>query len=276
MKIVWALLGLVVMGLAAVITIFLWYGFIGNDFDAAYEAQQPMVITPGMDWRLEQRQAIDRSWGLLLNDALVRGGWKQPVDHGPRLVALTFDDGPYPMYTSLLLDELKQQNVPATFFVIGREAEANPALIKRMVDEGHEVANHSFTHRTMIHLSASEIRYELSHTREILHAITGYDTSLVRPPGGRTTPELMQILKEGGYTLVLWNNNPGDWMLYDPERVYSLVFRTVMDRQILLMHNGRIATLRQLPAMVAEFRRLGFRFVTVRDYARAIGIALDH
>ena len=98
--------------------------------------------------------------------------------------ALTFDDGPHPVYTAHLLDELKKRGVKATFFVTGEHAELHPDLIKRMHDEGHLIGNHTYSHIQLTSSNKNQFKEELIQTNEILHDITGAEVQYVRPPYG--------------------------------------------------------------------------------------------
>lgn len=274
-KVVPPLLAVTSMAVMVMIVCVLWAGMIGPDYDAAYDDRQPMLITPSMDLRDAEYRAVGLAWRHLLTSSLQDVGWMPRAATPPaRIAALTFDDGPYPMYTPWLLHILKQEQVPATFFLIGRDAEENPELVQQIVRDGHELANHSYSHRSMVHLTEPEIAEELRHNQAILERLTGVRTWLMRPPGGRITDDVLNACRLTTNTIVMWNDNPGDWQAYDADRIYNWVFKYLPEQPMLLLHSGRLGTLRAVPMIIAELRRRGYRFVTVSDYAKAQGTAL--
>ena len=125
-----------------------------------------------------------------------------------RRVALTFDDGPHPVYTEKLLDGLKERGVKATFFVTGEHAELHPEIIKRMHDEGHLIGNHTYSHIQLTDANREQFKEELIQTNEILHDITGDEVQYVRPPYGSWDKKFETDLN---MFPVLWNVDPLDW-----------------------------------------------------------------
>ncbi|HKP13877.1 MAG TPA: glycosyltransferase, partial [Blastocatellia bacterium] len=199
----------------------------------------------------------------------------------PRKLALTFDDGPDPEWTPRVLDALKQVNAPATFFVIGLNAEQYPGLIRREVDEGHELGNHTFTHPNIANISNAQFNFELSATRVLMESIVGRRTYLFRPPYAEDvepdTPDQVRPLEaitERGYLTVGMQIDPDDWKTGATE---EQVVRGVLDKvgepsnpkgNIILLHDSggdRSQTVAALPVLVAELRKRGFELVTVSD-----------
>ena len=135
-----------------------------------------------------------------------------PVDI--KRAALTFDDGPHPVYTAQLLDELKKREVKATFFVTGEHAELHPELIKRMHDEGHLIGNHTYSHIQLTASNKNQFKEELIQTNEILHDITGAEVQYVRPPYGSWDKKFETDLN---MFPVLWNVDPLDWCTANAE-----------------------------------------------------------
>ncbi|HEY3999788.1 MAG TPA: polysaccharide deacetylase family protein [Candidatus Xenobia bacterium] len=255
----------------------LWFGFVGPLYDEAYESVQPVLVPPTMDVRQAWFGTVGDAWRLLLSTSLQDVGWMPRAQVAvPKVVALTFDDGPYPLYTPWLLALLKQEQVPATFFVIGRDAEQNPELIRRIAQDGHELANHSYTHRTMVRLSEAEVAEELRRTQDLIFRLSGVKTYIMRPPGGRINDDVLNACKLLDQTIVLWNDNPGDWQAYDPNRIHDWIFRRLPEAPMVLLHSGRLGTIHALPGIIADFRRQGFRFVTVSDYARSVHQLFPH
>jgi peptidoglycan/xylan/chitin deacetylase (PgdA/CDA1 family) len=137
----------------------------------------------------------------------------------PGELALTFDDGPNPAWTPKLLDILAGRQVRATFFLVGRYAQAEPALVQRIHAEGHLIGNHSWSHPNLAITRAKRIREELTKTRDQLHQILGTEIRWFRPPFGGKRPDVLRIARELGMTPVLWNAITNDWSEPEPERI---------------------------------------------------------
>lgn len=201
----------------------------------------------------------------------------------PKLIALTFDDGPDPVWTPPILDILKRAHVPATFFVIGENALQNPLLLQRMVADGHELGNHTYTHPNLALASASLTRLELNLTQRLLEAYTGRSTRLFRAPyfgdaEPTTADELLPaLIAQGqGYTVVGLHADPGDWKRPGAESIVDQTVASVLSatpetsRNIVLLHDGggdRAQTVAALPAIIARLRARGYRFVPVSTLA---------
>ena len=202
----------------------------------------------------------------------------------PGLLALTFDDGPDPRWTPAILDILKQENVPATFFIIGKNGQANPELVRRIVDEGHEVGNHSFTHPNLGEIPLSLTELELNATQRLIESEVGRSTVLFRPPyfgdAEADKPQEVEpalVAQNLGYIMVGVRIDPDDWQL--PVTADQIVQRTIdraMDSnpdtrgEIVLLHDSggdRSATVEALPRLIHELKARGFRFVAVSDLA---------
>ncbi|MFN2576523.1 MAG: polysaccharide deacetylase family protein [Pyrinomonadaceae bacterium] len=202
-------------------------------------------------------------------------------DH-PGLVALTFDDGPDPKYTPRILDILKQENVPATFFVIGKNGQSYPDLLRRIVNEGHEVGNHTFTHPNLGEIPVRITDLELNATQRLIESITGRSTVLFRPPyfgdAEADTPEEVEPAiraRNLGYVMVGLRIDPGDWKpdITADEIVKATIARTEDKNpetrgQVVLLHDSggnREATIEALPTLIHELRDRGFKFVPVSE-----------
>ncbi len=195
----------------------------------------------------------------------------------PRLVALTFDDGPYPVETPLLLDELTQLHVPATFFLIGADTELFPALAQRIAGDGDEIANHTQTHPADFQaLDAAAVRRELDRGAATLERYV-HDPAIrmmMRPPHGRFTLRTVEAAQGDGYHVILWSDDPGDWRAAaTPSVIDAHVARYATAPDIILLHSGKINTIEALPSLVARFRMAGFRFVTVGELLRTVPLS---
>ena len=214
--------------------------------------------------------------------------WRGPTSNP--VVALTFDDGPKSPFTQHLLTSLRELGVKATFFVVGASIEASPDLLKQMADEGHEIANHSYSHANFTRLSDEQIRSELTRTQDLIRTYTGTRTPWFRPPGGNTDKRVQSILGEMGLVTVMWTVNSEDYTvlnqrfpvkneLKDLKGRYSAdysgdVTRRVLEKvapgSIVLMHNGGDATIAALPQIVAALRARGFGFVRISELTQAL------
>lgn len=139
----------------------------------------------------------------------------------PGQLALTFDDGPNPAWTPRLLDILAEHSVHATFFLVGQFAQAEPALVRRLVNAGHLVGNHSFTHPNLARTSAAEIRRQLARTSDTLSQITGQPVRFFRPPFGARRPATLRIARSLGLIPVTWNAMTNDWAEPSAQRIAS-------------------------------------------------------
>jgi cellulose synthase/poly-beta-1,6-N-acetylglucosamine synthase-like glycosyltransferase/peptidoglycan/xylan/chitin deacetylase (PgdA/CDA1 family)/spore germination protein YaaH len=200
-------------------------------------------------------------------------------DH-PGMIALTFDDGPDPDWTPAILDILKRENVPGTFFVIGKNGQAHPDLLRRIVNEGHEIGNHTFTHPNLGEIPGGITTLELNATQRLIESITGRSTVLFRPPyfgdAEADTPEEVApaiIAKDLGYIMIGLRIDPSDWK---PGVTADEIVQRTVDRamdtnpetrgQVVLLHDSggdRAATIEALPRVIHELRARGFKFVPV-------------
>ena len=186
--------------------------------------------------------------------------------------ALTFDDGPG-RYTATLLDLLAERKIPATFFVVGQNAERRPALIKRMLAEGHEVANHSYSHPKMNRLKPEDQFLEMKRTQDVLHAL-GAEVRHFRPPYGHYTQETVAMAESLGMTIVLWCLDSRDWQRRHVSRLEGLlsVSPTVQRsfpgiRGVLLFHDTHKHTVDEMADILDALVASGCeRFVTVSEY----------
>lgn len=177
-----------------------------------------------------------------------------------RRVALTFDDGPHPVYTEKLLDGLKERGVKATFFVTGEHAELHPEIIKRMHNEGHLIGNHTYSHIQLTTSNGEQFKDELIQTNEILHDITGDEIQYVRPPYGSWDKKFETDLN---MFPVLWNVDPLDWCTANTSRVASAVLNKVSDNDIILLHDYYETSVDAALVVVDALTKEGYEFVTV-------------
>ena len=209
--------------------------------------------------------------------------WRGPTQNA--VVALTFDDGPKSPFTQHLLACLRDLGVKATFFVVGTSIAKEPDLLKQIADEGHELANHSYSHTNFTRISDARIRAEIQQTQDLIFKYTETRPPWFRPPGGNTDQRVQTLLGEMGLVSVMWTLNSEDYTvlnqkfpikneLKDLKGRYSAnyaqdVVNRVVDKvrpgSIVLMHNGGDATLAALPEIVAILRERGYGFVTMSE-----------
>ncbi|WP_248925998.1 polysaccharide deacetylase family protein [Paenibacillus hamazuiensis] len=195
--------------------------------------------------------------------------WNVPT--AEKVISLTFDDGPHPEDTAQILDLLKMYHAHATFFIVGNKAERNPELLKRELAEGHELANHTYSHPYFRRSTPKEtILRELEQTQETINRIAGVKTNLFRPPGGFYSDKLVQTVRQSGYTVVLWSwhLDTEDWKSPGVQRIASNVLNHVRNGDIVLFHDwveGKSDTIDALKLILPELEKRGYRFVTVSE-----------
>lgn len=179
-------------------------------------------------------------------------------------IAMTFDDGPHPQNTPRLLDILRIRNIKATFYVIGRSVELYPQIVRRTVAEGHEIGNHSNTHRLLTKLSDSEVSLDLSRCKDAIARAAGVQPRTMRPPyGGLLQRQREMVHNEFGYPTILWSVDPLDWKRPGPSVVTSRILQGTTSGSIILAHDLHAPTVDAMPATLDGLLRRGFTFVTV-------------
>jgi len=186
------------------------------------------------------------------------------VNTSRRVVALTFDDGPHPELTPKLLDILRQNGVRATFYVIGRNVEAYPDIARRIVVEGHEIANHSWSHPRLTALGAARLKSELTDTTDVIQRITGRRPTNMRPPYGAINDSVRQsILRDHGLDVIMWSVDPLDWKRPGAEVVRRRLVEGATPGGILLAHDIHPGTIQAMPGTISDLKAKGYGFATV-------------
>jgi peptidoglycan-N-acetylglucosamine deacetylase len=206
--------------------------------------------------------------GMLLGSAALFSRDSEYFPTRPRYpyrLALTFDDGPHPAFTDRLLEVLKRERVAATFFVVGRQAQRYPTLLRSVARQGHELANHTFNHPNLLRLPPDEVRRELDDTRRLIREFTRQDTLFFRPPGGRYDAATLAAAGRGGYRMVLWNVFPRDHSRPTEQQIYDRVMASARDGGVVLFHSGVETTLAVLPRLIKDLRARGFHFLTISE-----------
>ena len=177
-------------------------------------------------------------------------------------IAITFDDGPHPVYTEKLLDGLKERNVKATFFVLGEKAKQHPEIIERMQKEGHIIGNHTYTHIQLRSMNREKFRDELIMTNQVISGITGQEVQYVRPPYGTWDKKLEEELN---MFPVLWNVDPNDWCTGNADRVTKRIVDKTRENSIILLHDCYQSSVDAALSSIDILEERGFQFVTVEE-----------
>ncbi len=198
------------------------------------------------------------------------------------VVALTYDDGPNPTYTNQLINLLNRLEAKATFFVIGQNIETNPETVKKLIDSGHEVGNHSYSHQKLIWKTPAFVRSEIEKTDELLRQLGVKQEILFRAPFGYKRFTLPYILKQMHKKNIMWNVDPKDYQETNPEIIAQRVLDKVQPGAIILMHDGgsdsrletlrdgqspvggdRTATIAATEIVIYKLQAQGYKFLTV-------------
>lgn len=192
------------------------------------------------------------------------------ADTQEKVVALTFDDGPDPNYTGLVLDVLEEKGVKATFFVLGENAKRNPELLFQINKTGHEIGNHGYTHS----YNSSQFVRELVKTDQVIYDLLQQHTYFYRPPGGFVSKDIVQGVKTKGHLLTLWSIDSKDWRNPGATRIVQNVMESSFPGAIILLHDGgekREQTAEALKVIIDRLRKDGYRFVTLSELQRFEG-----
>ncbi len=181
-------------------------------------------------------------------------------------IAMTFDDGPNAKLTPMVLDALESRGIHATFFVVGSNAKLYPDLLKRMVKDGDEVGNHSWSHPDLAKLSVADSDQQILDTSTVIKAATGEDVKYLRPPYGAMSPILRHRIEEKfGMTLVYWSVDPLDWKYRNAQRVHDEILKQVKPGAIILSHDIHPTTVAAMPDVFDSLLAEGYKFVTVSE-----------
>jgi peptidoglycan/xylan/chitin deacetylase (PgdA/CDA1 family) len=192
-----------------------------------------------------------------------------------KVVALTFDDGPSPVWTPKILDELRNAGVKATFFMLGEHAEKYPDVARLVARQGHEIENHTYSHHVLIYYTMDELENEIKKAEQAIRGTTGVTTRYFRPPKAWLTAAEKNKIKELGYTTVLWSLNSKDWVAFDDKYIVRYLVRHIRPGDIILFHDSggvfsaeggdRHETVLSIGRLIGKLRGQGYRFVTVNE-----------
>jgi peptidoglycan-N-acetylglucosamine deacetylase len=179
-------------------------------------------------------------------------------------IAMTFDDGPSAENTPRLLEMLKQRNIKATFFLIGQNVAANPDLVRRILADGHEIGNHSWTHPQLSKLSDDRVTMEITKTQDAIKDASGFTPTLLRPPYGAITPRQREWVEDRfGLNVILWSVDPFDWKRPGASVITQRILSQVRPGAIILSHDIHKQTVDAMPATLDGLIAKGYKFATV-------------
>ena len=181
-----------------------------------------------------------------------------------KYIALTFDDGPSGRHTRQLLEGLAERDARATFFLCGYRMAQYPELTARILEEGHEIGLHGYSHADMSGLSRRDIARELEQTTALLDVPVRF----LRPPGGCCSDAVTQVARVRGYAIGLWSLDPRDWATQDSAAVARTILDRVRDGDVILMHDMSESSVSAALNIVSLLQRRGYRFVTMSELAR--------
>jgi peptidoglycan/xylan/chitin deacetylase (PgdA/CDA1 family) len=183
-----------------------------------------------------------------------------------RVVALTFDDGPHPVQTPRLLDLLKERGIRATFYLIGRLVEQYPDITRRIIAEGHEIGNHTWSHPSLTSVSSASVASEIQKTNDAIRKVTGTTPQTMRPPYGATNAAINRRMNdEFNLRVIMWSVDPQDWKFRDAGRISSHILQNTKPGDIILAHDIHASTVAAMPRTLDSLRAQGYRFVTVSE-----------
>ncbi len=183
-------------------------------------------------------------------------------------IALTFDDGPHPRYTPEILDILNEYGVHATFFVIGVNLRNYKGIVERAYSAGHEIGNHTYSHKNLKNLSYTGICDEIYMAESVIYENLEYRTKLLRPPGGKVGEDVCKVAREQDYTIVCWSIDTLDWAHTSSEQIAENILASVKGGDIILFHDyvsGGSPTPDALRIIIPELLARGYNFVTVSE-----------
>ena len=185
-----------------------------------------------------------------------------------KLVALTVDDGPDPSFTPKLLDILKENNIHATFFVLGSQLEKYPDIGMRLLEEGNEIGNHTYSHPELPSIDASQIANEITQGTEAIQRVLGTKTKFFRAPKGLINDDVLRIAKEQDQLVIKWSITLEHRDSPTPHDMATRVIDKITPGGIILMHDGRLDRTRSieaLPVLIKGLQEKGYKFVTLSE-----------
>jgi cellulose synthase/poly-beta-1,6-N-acetylglucosamine synthase-like glycosyltransferase/peptidoglycan/xylan/chitin deacetylase (PgdA/CDA1 family) len=252
-----------------------------SGYDLLYKGRGEVLSVAGESGIGARALSFDGDHNLVMDQSIVSFPKSTTVSRwgarNDKVIALTFDDGPDPTYTPQILDILAENNVKATFFIVGAAGAVNRDLVKRIYDEGHDIGNHTFTHVNAGEVAANHLRLELNATQRLFEAVVGVQTKLFRPPYARDlepqtidAADVLKLSASMGYLTIGMSIDPKDWARpFAAQIVASTVAGAKKgEGNVVLLHDAggvRTATIQALPEIIDRLHAEGFRFVTIHE-----------
>jgi peptidoglycan/xylan/chitin deacetylase (PgdA/CDA1 family) len=195
-----------------------------------------------------------------------------PPSRSGKLVALTFDDGPWPGQTDKILGILKAEQVHATFFMLGEQATRYPGLAARVAAQGSQVGNHTIDHKDLTQLSARDVRHEIVEGAAQIKAASRVDPTVLRPAFGHVNRTVQRQANAAQQTIVLWNVDTQDWTRPGADKILENAKREMVDDAVVLLHDGggdQTQTVQALPALISWLKLNDYKFVTIKEMESA-------
>jgi peptidoglycan/xylan/chitin deacetylase (PgdA/CDA1 family) len=183
-------------------------------------------------------------------------------------VALTFDDGPHPIYTLRLLDLLREMHVKATFFVVGKKVDEAPWLLPRMLADGHEIGNHTYHHLNLDKADETLVMSEIQLGADAIQRACGEKPLSFRPPGGHHNSSVLTGAEKLNYRTFLWSDDPADFANPGADVIEKRLVGKVTGGALVLLHDGIEQTMDVLPDIITRLKKDGYHFVTVTELAQ--------
>jgi len=180
-------------------------------------------------------------------------------------IALTFDDGPAPGVTNVILDELRKRNIRSTFFMIGKRIVAAPELARRVLAEGHEVCNHTFNHVKLNRLPDQQVEWEIQKTQDTIGELLNHRSAWLRPPYGEFRKNQLGIPQSRDIGVVFWNVDPCDWSLPGEEKIASTILTHTKPGSIILCHDLRKQTASCIGQILDDLLERNFEFTSISE-----------
>ncbi len=190
------------------------------------------------------------------------------VTTSEKKIALTFDDGPHPTQTKEILDILDTYRIKATFFVVGKNIDISPEILKLTAEQGHEIGNHTYDHRYKSLKNKQNIINEINETSDLIYKTCGYKTTLFRPPGGSVTTIMKEATQKCEHKIILWNVDTKDWTHNSVEKIVKNVNKNTNNGSIILFHDyisDNTPTIEALKEIIPTLIEKGYSFCTVSE-----------
>lgn len=188
------------------------------------------------------------------------------IDPSKKVIALTFDDGPHPIHTMSILEDLNKYDAHATFFVLGSRVQHYPEVLQKMLEQGNEIGNHSWDHPQLTRLSKNKIKSQIEQTQDAVEKATGSEPSLVRPPYGAINGNVREYMEDMEVTL--WDVDPEDWKDRNEKKIVSKVMSKAKDGGVILMHDIYQTSAEAAGKIIKQLHDKGYQLVTISEMER--------